>query len=287
MSDQFASADAHAYVDNSLGPTEKRAFETRLRDDPDLRRRVDLWLAQNEAIRLAYGAPPRARGPLTLARAANENPPPRAPLDIATRRASQAPGPARKPVGRESGKIGRVEPARAPSPRPGRNVAVGCLALAMLLGLSAFGGPLDPRDPLIEAGAAAYRAFGGASSAPLDFATDDPRALARWLAPRFLRAPFTGELNIPGFRLIGARMVSGVASAAAFVLYENASGERSGLLIEPLDAPPDWPPGARQIGPIVVASETQGGTGVVAVGPTIGFVAAVMRVWSRAVPGGA
>ena len=65
--------DAHAYVDECLSRDDRIAFEARLRDDPELRRQVDLWQAQNDAIRAAFRAPPRARGPLSLGRPFHEN----------------------------------------------------------------------------------------------------------------------------------------------------------------------------------------------------------------------
>ena len=65
--------DAHAYVDECLSREDRIAFEARLRNDPELRRQVDLWQAQNDAIRAAFRAPPRARGPLSVGRPFNEN----------------------------------------------------------------------------------------------------------------------------------------------------------------------------------------------------------------------
>jgi anti-sigma factor RsiW len=201
-------------------------------------------------------------------------------MDLASRRIGAR---ARALGGGEEQKGPRAAGSPA-APRGRRFVAAVCLALVGLCA-SALGGASDPRDSLIDVGASAYRAFGGVSQAPMDYATDDPRALTRWLTPRFLPAPYAGSLEIPGWRLLGARMVSGVVAAAAMVAYVNAAGERAGLLIEPLDAPPNLPPGARQIGPVVVASETLGGSGVTAIGPSVGFVAAVMRVWDPAVAG--
>ena len=50
--------DAHAYVDECLSREDRIAFEARLRDDPELRRQVDLWQAQNDAIRAALEMEP-------------------------------------------------------------------------------------------------------------------------------------------------------------------------------------------------------------------------------------
>jgi anti-sigma factor RsiW len=286
VTDRLGSADAHAYVDNSLAPADRQAFEARLREDAELRRRVDLWAAQNEAIRLAYGAPARPRGPLSLGRPANENPSPRVATDLVSRRGGERSGASATRC------AGLAEAPRVARPAmPARRAAwsrrlasVAFLALG-LLSLSAFDGPSDPRDSLMDAGVSAYRAFGDSTSAPPDFATHDARELGRWLAPKFTPAPVVGDLEIPGWRLIGARVVSGVSSAAAFILFENGAGERAGLLVQPLDAPPEWAPASRNIGPIVLAARTEGSLGVAAVGPSIGIVAAMMRVWGPAVAG--
>ena len=79
--------DAHAYVDECLSREDRIAFEARLRDDPELRRQVHLWQAQNDAIRAAFRAPPRARGPLSVGRAFNENVSAPTPPAINSRRA--------------------------------------------------------------------------------------------------------------------------------------------------------------------------------------------------------
>ena len=79
MSDGFASLDAHAYVDNSLNAADRAAFEAAMRRDAELRARVDAWEAQNEAIRLAFGAAPRPRAAPALGRPSNENAPPSPP----------------------------------------------------------------------------------------------------------------------------------------------------------------------------------------------------------------
>src|SRR5580658_5395414 len=75
MNEGYASPDAHAYVDNSLTPTERSAFEAALRKDNKLRARVEAWQAQNEAIRLAFGGAPKLRS-APFGRPSNENNPP-------------------------------------------------------------------------------------------------------------------------------------------------------------------------------------------------------------------
>lgn len=57
MTEQFAAADLHAYVDNCLDRERRSALEAKLQKDPQMLRRVQLWQSQNEAIRAAFGAP--------------------------------------------------------------------------------------------------------------------------------------------------------------------------------------------------------------------------------------
>ena len=73
MSDGAACLDAHAYVDHSLSPAERAKFEAALSRDGKLRARVEAWEAQNEAIRAAFGAAPKARQAPPIGRPSNEN----------------------------------------------------------------------------------------------------------------------------------------------------------------------------------------------------------------------
>ncbi|MBV8661581.1 MAG: hypothetical protein JO107_00635, partial [Hyphomicrobiales bacterium] len=92
MTTGFGAVETFAYVDNCLTPAERRAFEARLRDDPQLRREVALWESQNAAIRSAYGAPAATPAAIDLGRNSNENQPARIAVSPHDRRAS---GPAR------------------------------------------------------------------------------------------------------------------------------------------------------------------------------------------------
>jgi len=274
MTDRFASSEAHGYVDSCLDPQQKRAFEARLHEESELRRRVETWQAQNEAIRLAFGASPRTR--FSLGRPSNENATARLNAETDLRRVESSPAP-RKAGSGETSQAARPV-AEAPPPALGmlRWAAVGALAFGLLC-VSASGGPADPRDALMDAGASSLRAFSAAAVAPLDMPTHDARALAKWLSPRFALNPPLSGLEIPGWSLVGARMVPGTRSAAALILFENEDHVRAGLMIEPLDAPPALAPLARRIGAVASAAATEGGHGIAAMGPSVSVVAALMR----------
>jgi anti-sigma factor RsiW len=273
--------DAHAYVDECLSREDRIAFEARLRDDPELRRRVDLWQAQNDAIRAAFRAPSRARGPISVGRPSNENLSAPMPPAIDSRRAkvstsSDAPASA-----------SRTSPCdiRRTVPTPARGFRARALRWALVLSLALVvmtmwpaGGPPDEQGLLTSSGLAAFRAFGGDSSVALDVSSSDPRVLAKSLSPRFVARATAANFDLAGWTLIGARFVPGTASAAAFVLWENRERARMGLLIESLDAPASSTPRMREFGVVAISAWTADGKGFAAVGPDANAIAALIRL---------
>jgi anti-sigma factor RsiW len=119
----------------------------------------------------------------------------------------------------------------------------------------------------MTAALAAYRAFGADPNVALEIFANDSRALAKKISPRYLADTAAMDFNAAGWSLIGARLVPGTASTAAFVLWENRERLRVGLLIEPLDAPAATPPREGQSGGLAVSAWTDAGEGFAAVGP--------------------
>jgi anti-sigma factor RsiW len=256
MNEGYASPDAHAYVDNSLTPTERSAFEAAVRRDSKLRARVEAWQAQNEAIRLAFGGAPKAKHATAFGRPSNENNPaanvPAMRGKIAPAREGSAPAATRAILPKRS--IPAVVSA-----------AIG--AAAFLIPMLYFcGGPPDPREPLMQRAATALRASEPYVNTRLDFASEDPRAVSAWLAPHFARLP-PEDLATPGLTLLGVRIVPGLDTAAALVLYEDAKGARAGLLLEPTDALPDLPPLGKRAGDEVLVAGAENDFAYAAVGP--------------------
>lgn len=286
MTEPFTSVDAHAYVDDCMSQDERGDYEAKLREDVDLRRRVDLWLTQNDAIRAAYRAPPRVLGPLSLGRPSNENLLPPAPPQHDPRRAGisepvrEAPRRHVKNSPTESRRgvpaATRAHPKLASSLRMGLIVLLSLSGILLTLGVA--GGPSDARGPLIDAGLAAIRAFGAESAVPLDFTTADSRALAKQLSPRFVLPATSASFNVEGWTLIGVRMVPGTVSAAAFILWENRDHARAALMIEPLDAPAASTPRTRDFGGVAISAWTRDGAGMAAVGPDMKTVQALIRM---------
>ena len=266
MSDGYASLDAHAYVDNSLSSADRAEFEAALRRDSKLRARVEAWEAQNEAIRLAFGAAPKPRQAPPLGHPSNENEASaKAPVlrELPHAQRSRAPAP---PV------------AKTPPRRSARWRKPALSGIAFVVGVAAFaGGPGDPRAALMRRADSALRAAPAFAESRLDLTSDDPKIVAAWLGARFARLE-PKRLSPPGWSLLGVRIVPGVASAAALVLYEDALGARAGLLLEQTDALPELPPvGGRDADDTILAGAERG-FAYAAIGPTRSGVGALIPV---------
>jgi anti-sigma factor RsiW len=287
---RFDAAEAFAYVDNCLGPTERRAFEARLREDAALRRQVALWESQNGAIRAAYGAAGSPRAAIDLGRNSNENAPVWMAAAAQTRRvvaASASGGEARvwRPRA-EMATISRSAPSEEVWPRLslGRGLLAIAVFVAAMLTAGAPNGLSWPRDKLIASGVAAYRAFAApAALTPVEFRASDPEALTKWFMPQFARGVVAPRLAPSGLTLLGGRIAPGTTASAAFLVYQDARGGRVGLLIEPLDAPPPSKPTLRQSDGLNVAAWTDAGRGLVAVGADRDSVATLIRLVDGAV----
>jgi anti-sigma factor RsiW len=264
MTGRADPAETFAYVDDCLDPEARRAFEARLQTEPELRREVARWEAQNRAIRAAFGAPPR--GALDLGGASNGNAVRRAgeaarAADGATRPFGQAQKqPAPPPV---------AEPRSAGLGSTARRLAgAGALAATILwVGLPSLG--QRPPAALMAAGATAARAL---ADLPVEFVAGDPAALAQRLGPRLALAPLTA----PSLQLIGARLAPGSQATATLYLYENSRGERVALMVEPLDEIGPAPARRGKADGLRVAAWTGAGYGFVAAAREDADVAALV-----------
>jgi anti-sigma factor RsiW len=133
---------------------------------------------------------------------------------------------------------------------------LGMVAVAALLILVATAGP-DPRERaahFADAAIAAYRTYVGDRRQAVEFVTSDAKALERWLSPQFLQPIDVPDLAGAGFALIGGRVTPGAEGPAAFALYANAEGERTGLMVEPFESPEMTKPISRSTGEVTAVS---------------------------------
>jgi anti-sigma factor RsiW len=184
--------ELHAYVDGELPADRQAAVEAWLASHPDDAARVAAWRAQIDAIRTRYGA------------AASEPIPARLDLDRLSR----------------SGRSWRVLAAAA---------ALGIFVLGAASGWFIRGatsaGPSGFETFTLDA-IDAHKLYAVEVRHPVEVPANEAAHLVQWLSKRVgydLRAP---DLTHLGLKLVGGRLLPGPTGAAAFFMYENASGER-------------------------------------------------------------
>lgn len=271
-----------AYVDDCLPREDRQALESAMTESPEIRRQIEEWRGQNQAIRAAFaepavwGAPPAAgrfaAAAFVPARAARAAETKRQGDDPDRRRPASAP--ARERLG---GGAATLRPATGPAiPARGRGPTVARRVFRALAGAFALwcaSAALSPRDPSIDfvaAGAAAYRTFAGNATRPVETTTKDRAALERWFAAQGERAAPVPDLTAAGLALLGGRIIPGAFSPAQFMLYENARRERVGVAIEPLDLPPASAIVFGESGGVASAAWTGAGHGFVVLGAASG-----------------
>jgi anti-sigma factor RsiW len=195
--------ELHAYVDGELPADRQAAMEAWLAAHPDDASRVSAWRAQADAIKARYAGialePVPAR--LGLARLRR--------LERRWTRAAAAAVIAAFLIGGLSGWFGRevVDGGSA----PGKTLTTDAIDAHKLY-------VVEVRHPVEVPGAEAAH-------------------LVQWLSKRLgydLRAPDLGAI---GLKLVGGRLLPGPSGAAAFLMYEGASGERFTLYCARWDAP--------------------------------------------------
>lgn len=188
--------ELHAYVDRELPPDRIAAVEAWLATHQDDMTQVAAWRAQIEAIRARYGA------------AADEPVPSRFDLD-----------------------------QLAFPDRSWKRIAAGVAVAAFLFG--GTGGWFahtgfsritaaapNAFDAFTADAVEAYKLYVVEVRHPVEVTANDADHLVQWLSKRVgyqLSAP---NLEKVGLKLVGGRLLPGPTGAAAFFMYENASGER-------------------------------------------------------------
>ena len=215
MKDRVPAWQLHGYIDNSLAEDARRGFEARLNDDPGLRRQVDHWRKQTDAVRLAFGAASEAT-------AASEGRP--APEADKLRKLSFV-----------AANFAREDRQLAQRVSEVRRLVLGAIVFALIV--LAPGASRSPLSALGEAGAAAFRAFAASPPGDLDFRAPNLADLDRQIGARHRLAGLYQWPTPAGFTLRGAKLTPGVLGGALLAMFDSAGSSPVGVLIEPLDAP--------------------------------------------------
>jgi anti-sigma factor RsiW len=194
--------ELHALVDGELPADRRAAVEAWLAGHPEDAALVASWRAQAEAIRARYGA------------VADEPPPARLALDNLVRN------------GRRWKSIAAAAAVAA--------FLIGGIAGWMARGASAAAP--DVFEQFTVEALSAHKLYIGEVRHPIEVGATEAHLLP-WLSRRVgtqLRAP-----DLTGFdlRLLGGRLLPGIAGPAALFMYESGSGERVTLYCTKLKAP--------------------------------------------------
>jgi anti-sigma factor RsiW len=188
--------ELHAYVDGELPPDRKEAVAAWLASHADQAGLVAAWRAQADSIRARYGA------------VANEPVPDRLQLDSVMKQGNSG--------GRSWAAMAAVAALVA--------FFVGGSAGWIARGASI---PVPTGFDLFTADALdAYKLYVVEVRHPVEVPGSERVHMTQWLSKRLgadLRIP---DLQVIGLKLVGGRLLPGANGAAAFYMYETASGER-------------------------------------------------------------
>jgi len=188
--------ELHAFVDGELPADRKEAVATWLSEHPEQAAMVAAWRAQAEAIRARYTS------------VADEPVPARFKLDQLMRQAS---------TGRRS--LAAFAAA----------AAVAAFIAGGTVGWFARGAAATPSNfTAVTADALdAYRLYVVEVRHPVEVPGSERAHMTQWLSKRFGTSLKIPELESIGLKLVGGRLLPGPSGeAAAFYMYESASGER-------------------------------------------------------------
>jgi anti-sigma factor RsiW len=192
MNQPVTEEELHAYVDGELPAERRSAVETWLSAHPEDANRVAAWRAQIDAIRARYGP------------AATEPVPSRLDLDRLARRG-----------------------------RSWKTLAAAAVLVAFVAGgaagwLARGANVLGPNGLEIFTSDAidAHQLYTVEVRHPVEVPASDADHLVKWLSKRVGYNLLAPDLTPLGLKLVGGRLLPGPTGAAAFFMYENASGER-------------------------------------------------------------
>jgi anti-sigma factor RsiW len=198
--------ELHAYVDDRLDATRRVEVESHLQANPVLRRRVEGWRRQAEALReaLAFRLHEPAPSSLHLGRLLEQ-----------------------RTVGRQRGLFGNLWRVAA--------------AMVLTLGLGAAAGwtarGMQRMGEVTRLGmeaAAAHSVFGADPTRPIEIGPQNRPELVAWIDRKLHRTINVPDLSAQGYRLIGGRVLSTMVGAAAMLVYDDDHGGRITVFLQPM-----------------------------------------------------
>jgi len=200
--------ELHAYVDGELPPDRQEAIATWLNAHPSEAAQVAAWRAQAEAIRARYGA------------FAAEAVPERLKLERLTRQGGAS-----------------------------RRTWASFAAAAAILAFFAGGGagwfargattaPPSSFEAITADALDAYKLYVVEVRHPVEVPGSERAHMTQWLTKRLGYEQRIPDLQSIGLKLVGGRLLPGpTGAAAAFYMYEGASGERFTVYSAPASTP--------------------------------------------------
>ena len=195
--------ELHAYVDGELPADRQSAVLEWLAAHPEAAAQIAAWRTQAEGIRLRYSA------------TAGEPVPERLKLDALTQR------------GRSWIAIAAAATVAA--------FLVGGVAGWMARGASAA--TPSGFETITSDALDAYKLYVVEVRHPVEVPGDERTHLTQWLTKRLGYEQRVPDLQSIGLKLVGGRLLPGATGAAAFYMYEAASGERFTIYCAKADTP--------------------------------------------------
>jgi anti-sigma factor RsiW len=195
--------ELHAYVDGELPSDRQDAVAAWLTTHPDAAAQVAAWRAQSEAIRARYGS--------TI----NEPVPERLRLERVILK-----------------------------DRPWRGIAAAAACVAFLIGGASgwFAHGATTASPsgfdrLTMEALQAHKLYTLEVRHPVEVTGDERPHMTQWLTRRLGYEQKIPDLSAIGLKLVGGRLLPGPDGAAAFYMYEGASGERFTIYCSKTNSP--------------------------------------------------
>jgi anti-sigma factor RsiW len=198
--------ELHAYVDDQLDTARRLEVERYLDAHPDVSRRVSVYRAHRESLRVALAAP------------------------------------AAEPIPPELN-LSRLLEARLRRRHGWWRLAASvvlCLGLGGAVGWYVGPGPSPSRIELAvsllqQEAIASHTVYAADRRHPIEVAAADRDHLATWLSNRLHRTVVPPDLSAAGYRLLGGRLLATEhGGAAALFVYDDSQGNRLSVVMRPM-----------------------------------------------------